>query len=84
MVEKHTNHGYPIWGDWEGLPPSLIGESLSLVSVSRLKVTRLSVLSRSHTKFLRLSRLGLVSHEKFSDGLVSFASILLSLVSVSS
>ena len=82
------------WGGvgWGGMgvggapppPPSLIGESLSLVSVSRLKVTRLSVLSRSHTKFLRLSRLGLISHEKFSDGLVSFASILLSLVSVSS
>ena len=44
---------------------SLIGESLSLVSVSRLKVTRLSVSSQSRKKFWTLSRLGLVSDEKF-------------------
>ena len=53
---------------------ALIGESLGLVSVSKQKVLRLLVSSRSSTKFWRLSRLGLVS----------FASILLSLVSVSS
>ena len=63
---------------------ALIGESLGRVSVSRLKKTRLSVSSQSRTKFLRLSRLGLVSDENFSDSLVSFALILLSLVSVSS
>ena len=59
-------------------------ESLGLVSVSRLKVPRLSVSSRSRTKFLNWSRLGLVSDDKFWDSLVSFHSILLSLVSVSS
>ena len=40
-------------------------ESLGLVSVSRLKVPRLSVSSRSRTKFWNWSRLGLVSDEKF-------------------
>ena len=50
---------------------SLIGESLGLVLVSRLK-------------FWRLSHLGLVLDENFSDSLVSFALILLSHVSVSS
>ena len=43
---------------------SLIGESLGLVSVSRLKVPRLSVSYRTHTKFWRLSHL--VSDENFS------------------
>ena len=61
---------------------ALIGESLGLVLVSRLKVPRLSVSSRSRTKFWRLSRLGLVCDENFPDSLVSFASILFSLVSV--
>ena len=40
-------------------------ESLGLVSVSRLKVLRLSVSSRSRTKFWNWSRLGLVLDEKF-------------------
>ena len=62
----------------------LIGENLGLISVSRLKVPRLSVSSRSRTKFWRLSRLGLVSDEKFSDSLVSVSSRLLQFYSVSS
>ena len=44
---------------------SVKDESLGLVSVSRLKVPRLSVSSRSRTKFWNWSRLGLVSDEKF-------------------
>ena len=40
-------------------------ESVGLISVLRLKVLRLSVSSRSRTKCLNLSRLGLVSDEKF-------------------
>ena len=48
-----------------------------LFSVSRLKVPRLSVSSRSHTKFWNLSHLGLVSDENFWDSLVSVASRLL-------
>ena len=63
---------------------SLIGESLGLVSVSRLKVPRLSVSSRFRTKFTRLSHLGLNSDEKFSDSLVSVSSRLLQFYSVSS
>ena len=63
---------------------ALIGESLGRVSVSRLKKTRLSVSSQSRTKFLRLSRLGLVSDENFSDSLVSVWSRLLQFYSVSS
>ena len=66
------------------LTKPLIGESLGLVSVSRLKVPRLSVSSRSRSKFWRLSRLGLVSDEKFSDSLVSVSSRLLQFYSVSS
>ena len=61
---------------------TLIGESLGLVLVSRLKVPRLSVSSRSRTKFLRLSRLGLVSYENFSDSLISVSSRLLQFYSV--
>merc|ERR1719312_2245896 len=49
-------------------------ESLGLVSVSRLKVPRLSVSSRSRTKFWNLSRLGLVSDENFWDSLVPVSS----------
>ena len=45
-------------------------ESLGLVSVSRLKVPRLLVSSRSHTKFLNWSRLGLILDEKFWDSFV--------------
>ena len=69
------------------LVPSLLpvkDESLVLVSVSRLKVPRLSVSSRSRTNFWRLSRLGLISDEKFSDSLVSVLSRLLQFYSVSS
>ena len=44
---------------------SVKDESLGLVSVSRLKVPRLLVSSRSHTKFGNWSRLGLVSDENF-------------------
>ena len=59
-------------------------ESLGLVSVLRLKVSRLSVSSRSRTKFWNLSRLGLVSDENFWDSLVPVSSRLLQLYSVSS
>ena len=59
-------------------------ESLGLVSVSRLKVPRLLVSSRSRTKFLNWSRLGLVLDEKFWDSLVSVSSRLLPFYSVSS
>ena len=54
-------------------------ESLGLVSVSRLQVPRLSVSSRSRTKFWNLSRLGLglVSDEKFWDSLVLVSSCVL-------
>ena len=52
--------------------------------VSRLKVPRLLVLSRSRTKFWRLSRLGLVSNENFSDSLISVLSRLLQFYSGSS
>ena len=62
--------------------PPLIGKSLGLVSVLRLKVPRLLVSSRSRTKFWRLSCLGLVSDEKFSDSLVSVSSRLLQFFSV--
>ena len=44
-------------------------KSLGLVSVLRLKVPRLSVSSRSRTKFWNLSRFGLVSDENFWDSL---------------
>ena len=50
-------------------------ESLGFVSVSRLKVPRLSVSSQSRTKFWNLFRLGLVSYEIF--GTVSSRSCLI-------
>ena len=53
---------------------SVKDECLGLVSVSRLKVPRLSVSSRSRTKFFNLSRLGLVSDENFWDSLVPVSS----------
>ena len=59
-------------------------ESLGPVSVSRLKVPRLSVSSRSRTKFWNLSHLGLVPDEKFWDSLVSVSSRLIQFYSVSS
>ena len=59
-------------------------ESLGLVSVSRLKVPRLSVSSRSRTKFWNLSRLGLVSDENFWDSLVLVSSRWLNFYLVSS
>ena len=59
-------------------------ESLDLVSVSRLKVLRLSVSAPSHTIFWNLSRLGLVPDERFWDSLVSVSSRLIPFYSVSS
>ena len=53
---------------------SVKNESLGLVSILRLKVPRLSVSSRSRTKFWNWSRLGLVSDENFLDSLVSVSS----------
>ena len=63
---------------------SVKDESLGLVSVSRLKVPRLSVSSRSRTKFWNLSRLGLVSDENFWDSLVPVSSRWLNFYLVSS
>ena len=63
---------------------SVKDESLGLISVSRLKVPRLSVSSRSRTKFWNLSRLGLASDENFWDSFVSVSSRLLQFYSVSS
>ena len=45
---------------------------------------RLSASSGSRTKYWRLSRLGLVSDENFSDSLISVSSCLLQFYSVSS
>ena len=53
---------------------SVKDESLGLVSVSRLKVPRLSVSSWSRTKFWNLSRLGLVLDENFLDSLIPVSS----------
>ena len=60
IVVSGYGFGSSLWA-----PIPVKDESLGLVSVSRLKVPRLSVSSRSRTKFWNWSRLGLVSDEKF-------------------
>ena len=69
-------HAVEMWyfGGFASKSPTVKDESFGLVSVLRLKVLRLSVLSRSRTKFWNLSRLGLVSDENFWDSLVPVSS----------
>ena len=61
-------HAVEMWyfGGFASKSPTVKDESFGLVSVLRLKVLRLSVLSRSRTKFWNLSRLGLVSDENLN------------------